>query len=92
MQWFNWHKYNTYDFCGEMSKILPNTLSKVAWNHFCRENSKISQIYENNGCKIHRFNKWWIVKILKNTDLVNFWWEIVGKQACSLWGPGNWNL
>ena len=24
------HKYNTYDFCGEISEILSNTLSKVA--------------------------------------------------------------
>ena len=46
-----------HDFCGEISKILQNTLSKVAQSHFCRENGEISQIYEHNACKIHRFNK-----------------------------------
>ena len=70
------HNNNIYDFCGEISKILPNTLSKV--DHFCGENGEISPIYEHIACKIHRFD--------------NFRWGIVGKQACPLWGPGNWNL
>ena len=42
------HNNNIYDFCGEISKILPNTLSKVALKkgHFCMENGEISPIYE----------------------------------------------
>ena len=59
-------------FCGEISEISQNTLSKVAQSHFCRENSEISQIYKHDACKIHQFD--------------NFWWRIVGKQASSLWG------
>ena len=41
------HNNNIYDFCGEISEISPNTLSKVApKNHFCRENGEISPIYD----------------------------------------------
>ena len=32
------------DFCGEISKISPNTPSKV--DHFCKENGEISPIYD----------------------------------------------
>ena len=32
------------DFCGEISKILPNTPSKVG--HFCKKNGEISPIYD----------------------------------------------
>ena len=44
------HNNNIYDFCGEISKISPNTLSKVApKNHICRENGDVSPIYEHNA-------------------------------------------
>ena len=38
------HNNNIYDFCGEISEISPNTLSKV--DHFCKENGEISPIYD----------------------------------------------
>ena len=56
------------DFCGEISEILPNTLSKV--DHFCGENGEILPIYEHIACKIHQFD--------------NLWWGIIRKQACPL--------
>ena len=43
------HNNNIYDFCGEISEISPNTLSKVApkKGHFCMKNGEISPIYEH---------------------------------------------
>ena len=68
------HNNNIYDFCGdlcgEISEILPNTLSKVApKNHFCRENGEISPIYD--------------ILLVKYIDLMTRR-GIVGKQANSL--------
>ena len=45
------HNNNIYDFCGEISEILPNTLSKV--------DGEISPIYEHVACKIHQFDNFW---------------------------------
>ena len=54
------HNNNIYDFCGEISEISPNTLSKV--DHFCGENSEISPIYEHIACKIlNLITRWGIV-------------------------------
>ena len=38
------HNNNINDFCGEISEISPNTLSKV--DHFCGENGEISPVYD----------------------------------------------
>ena len=69
------HNNNIYDFCGdfcgEISEISPNTLSKVApkTGHFCIENREISPIYD--------------ILLEKYIDLMTRR-GIVGKQACSL--------
>ena len=62
------HNNNMYDFCGEISEISPNTLSKV--DPFVEKTVKFHQIYEHIACKTHRFG--------------NFWWGIIEKQANSL--------
>ena len=47
------HNNKKYDFCGEISEILPNTPNKVApkKGHFCMKNGDISPIYEHNALK-----------------------------------------
>ena len=76
------HNNNMYDFCGEISEILPNTLSKVApkKGHFCMENGEISPIYEPLLVKYINLITLLEIKYINLITLLG----IVGKQACSL--------